>query len=153
MQAIACEVLQMVHLGYKVPCQAQPLSGTNLLMQVWQQLGMQHCQQSSCTTLYCINLGLKHATLLVERKVWHLLTLCSVHNGSSTGSGYPVVVSLPESSDGTDARLGEEVHGQITQALLSDHYIRLVLNNLCTDLLDVFLLHLEQCSPAVKTNT
>ena len=71
-------------------------------------------------------------------------TLCSVHNGSSAGSRYSVVVSLPESPDGTDARLGEEVHGQITKALLRDHHVRLVLDDLCTDLLDVLLLHLEQ---------
>ena len=76
-----------------------------------------------------------------------LLTLCPVNNGGPTRSGDSVVVSLPEPSDSADACLGEEVHGKVTQALLSDHHIRLVLDDLCADLLDVVFLHLQQCSP------
>lgn len=77
-----------------------------------------------------------------------LRTFCPVNNGSSTCSGDSVVVGLPEPSDGADACFGEEVHGQVTQALLSDHNIGLVLDDLCADLLDVVFLHLQQCSPA-----
>ena len=71
-----------------------------------------------------------------------LHTLCPVNNGGSTGSRDSVVVSLPESSDSTDACLGEEMHGKVAQALLGDHHIGLVLDDLCADLLDVVFLHL-----------
>ena len=71
-----------------------------------------------------------------------------MHNGSPTGPGYPVVVSLPQPPDCTDASLCQEMHGQITEALLCDDYIGLVLDDLCTDVLDVLFLHLEKCSPA-----
>ena len=75
-------------------------------------------------------------------------TLCPVDNRGSTGSGDSVVVSLPEPSDSADACLGEEMHSKVAQALLSDHHIRLVFDDLCTDLLDVVFLQLQQCSPA-----
>lgn len=75
-------------------------------------------------------------------------TLGPVNDGRSTCSGDSVVVGLPEPSDGADACLGKEVHGQVTQPLLSDHNIGLVLDDLCANLLDVVFLHLQQCSPA-----
>ena len=71
-----------------------------------------------------------------------------MNNCGSAGSGDSVVVSLPEPSDSADACLGEEMHGKVTQALLGDHHIRLVLDNLCADFLDVVFLHLQQRSPA-----
>ena len=77
-----------------------------------------------------------------------LHTLCPVNNGGPTGSGDSVVVSLPEPSDSTDACLSKEMHGKVTQALLSDHHVRFVLDDLCADLLDVVFLHFQQRSPA-----
>jgi len=76
-----------------------------------------------------------------------------VYNGSSTGPGYSVVVCFPEPSDCTDACLRQEVHGKITESLLSDHHIRFVLDDFCANVLDVFLLHLQQGSPeAIAAN-
>ena len=75
-------------------------------------------------------------------------TLCPVNNGGATCSGDPVVVCLAKPSNGADVCLGEEVHGQVTQALLSDDHIRLVLDDLATDVPDVLLLHFQQGSPA-----
>lgn len=97
---------------------------------------MQNCDQTS------------FATCGLEPESTAPPTLCPVNNSGSTGSGDSVVVSLPEPSDSADACLGEEVHGKVAQALLGDHYIRLVFNDFCTDLLDVVLLQLQQCSPA-----
>lgn len=77
-----------------------------------------------------------------------LHTLCPVNNGGSTSSGDSIIVSFPEPSDSADACLGEEMHGKVTQALLSDHHIRLVLDDLCADLLDVVFLQFQQRSPA-----
>ena len=65
-----------------------------------------------------------------------------MYNSGSASSGDPVVVCLPEPPDCRDACLGQEVHGQVTQPLLSDHHIRLVLGDLCTDLFDVLFFHL-----------
>jgi len=70
-----------------------------------------------------------------------------VYNGGSTGPGYSVVVCFPEPPDCTDACLCQEVHGKITESLLSDDHIRFVLDDLCANVLDVFLLHLQQGSP------
>lgn len=77
-----------------------------------------------------------------------LRTFCPVHNRGSTCSRDSVVVGLPEPPDGADACLGEEVHGKVAQALLSDHNIGLVLDDLCANLLNVVFLHLKQSSPA-----
>jgi len=77
-------------------------------------------------------------------------TLCSVYNGSSTGPGYSVVVCFPEPPDCTNACLRQEVHGKVTKSLLSNDHIRFVFDDLCANVLDVFLLHLQQGSPEVN---
>lgn len=100
--------------------------------------------EPSCETV--ISHLLQHVAC--SRKALLRPTLCPVDNGGSTGSGDSVVVGLPEPSDSADACLGEEMHGKVAQALLSDHHIRLVLDDLGTDLLDVVFLQLQQCSPA-----
>ena len=114
---------------------------------VCSNVGVQHQRhhQPSCVDMlgHCSGYGFQ-----VEAASTVLHTLCPVDNGGSTGSGDSVVVSFPEPSDSADACFGEEMHGKVTQAFLGDHHIRLVLDDLCADLLDVLFLHLQQRSPA-----
>ena len=71
-----------------------------------------------------------------------------VDNGGAGGAGDAVVVGLAQAADGRDAGLGQEVHGQVAEALLRDHQVRLVLGNLRALPLYVVLLQLQQSSPA-----
>lgn len=70
-------------------------------------------------------------------------TFCSVDDGCPTRSSYPVVICFAQPPDGADASLCQEMHGKVTQPLLGNDYIRLVLDNLCTYVLDVLLFHLQ----------
>ena len=71
-----------------------------------------------------------------------------VDDSCATRTRDAVVVCLTQPADATDACLRKEVHGQVAQALLCDHHIRLVLCNVLAQGLDILLFKLEQLSPA-----
>ena len=71
-----------------------------------------------------------------------------VDDGGAGGTGNAVVVGLAQAANGRDAGLGEEVHGQVAQALLGDDQVRLVLGNLSALPLYVLFLQLQQRGPA-----
>ena len=67
--------------------------------------------------------------------------ICTVDNGSSTGPGDPVVVSLADPANGRDAGLHQEVLGKVRHSLLRDHQVWFQGNDLIANLLDKRLLH------------
>ncbi len=69
-------------------------------------------------------------------------------DGGAGGAGDAVVVGLAQAADGGDASLGQEVHGQVAEALLRHHQVRLVLGDLRALPLYVVLLQLQQGCPA-----
>ena len=71
-------------------------------------------------------------------------------DGGAGGAGDAVVVGLAQAADGRDAGLGQEVHGQVAEALLRDDQIRLVLDDLGALPLYVVLLQLQQRRPAAS---
>mmetsp|Transcript_16990 Transcript_16990/g.50709 ORF Transcript_16990/g.50709 Transcript_16990/m.50709 type:complete len:231 (-) Transcript_16990:617-1309(-) len=72
-----------------------------------------------------------------------------MHNGGARRTSNPVVVRLAEAADGGDAGLGEEVHGQVRQPLLSDHHVRLEPRDGGAHPLDPLLFQLQQRRPVL----
>lgn len=70
-----------------------------------------------------------------------------VHDGGPGRAGDTIVVGLAQAADGTDAGLGQEVHGQVGQAFLCNDHIRPVVGDLFAHLPDVVLLQLQQFAP------
>ena len=70
-----------------------------------------------------------------------------MHNGGAGGARDAVVVGLAQAADGADAGLGQEVHGQVGQALLRDDQVGLVPDDLRALPLHRLLLQLQQHRP------
>ncbi len=73
-----------------------------------------------------------------------------VHDGGAGRARDAVVVGLAQAPDRADAGLGQEVHGQVGQALLSDDQVRLVPRDLRALPLHCLLLQLQQRRPAAR---
>mmetsp|Transcript_76262 Transcript_76262/g.123249 ORF Transcript_76262/g.123249 Transcript_76262/m.123249 type:complete len:388 (+) Transcript_76262:451-1614(+) len=90
-------------------------------------------------------LDLEHAALGAHHALGELLR--AIANVSTCHTSNAVVVSLADAADAGDTALEQEVLGQVGDALLRDHQVRLHLQDIFTDLLHLlFLLH-EQLLP------
>jgi len=74
--------------------------------------------------------------------------LWPMDDGGAAGPSNAVVIRLPQTADGADARLGEEVCCKVAEPLLCDHNVWLELRHVFAHVLDPVLLDFEERSPA-----
>mmetsp|Transcript_3485 Transcript_3485/g.12225 ORF Transcript_3485/g.12225 Transcript_3485/m.12225 type:complete len:490 (+) Transcript_3485:1839-3308(+) len=72
-----------------------------------------------------------------------------VDDGSTGGPRDTVVVRLPEAADGSHPGPGQVNRGEVAQALLRHHEVRLELDNVLAHLLDPLLLGLQERGPVL----